>query len=107
MKTLHLTVTAQPFEVMVTGEKYLEFRKPTQWIKQRMYHKDGTPKTYDVVKITNGYNRDRPNFIAKFICFGYSDFDYLTRYTNGLSVEVEKGDVIIYLGKVIKVENYG
>jgi hypothetical protein len=32
MKILHLTLSKLPFEVMATGEKTTEYRKPSKWI---------------------------------------------------------------------------
>ena len=47
IKTLNLTVHGHAFEVMETGEKFLEFREPTKWIKSRLFDKDGKPRKYD------------------------------------------------------------
>lgn len=66
LKILHLSLKKEPFEVMVTGEKNQEFRKPTKWILSRLYNKDGTPKHYDVVKFTNGYGKDKPQFVCEY-----------------------------------------
>ena len=43
-KTLHLNINKTPFEIMVTGEKPEEYRKPTKWIISRLYNKDKSLK---------------------------------------------------------------
>lgn len=105
MKTLHLTLTKVPFDLMITGEKTVEFRKPTQWIKSRLWDKNGSLKQYDVVKFTNGYGRDKPYFIADFKTVNLSPFeDHFQNYT-GLSVMIRKGDIKIFFGKILEKGN--
>lgn len=58
MSTLNLSLHKLPFDVMLTGEKDKEYRKPSKWIVSRLYNKDGTLKKYDVVKFVNGYGHD-------------------------------------------------
>lgn len=101
MKILHLTLKKEWFDIMVTGEKTLEFRKPTDWINSRLLG-----NKYDIVKFTNGYGADKPYFIAKFIGFATAKavFDTCT-YSNGLSVRVEAGDKIINIGEIIERGN--
>lgn len=41
-KVLVLSVTKQWFDLMETGEKTIEFRKPKKFIKDRLYNKDGS-----------------------------------------------------------------
>lgn len=102
-KTLHLTLSARPFEVMVTEEKGLEFRKPSDWIKSRLYGKE-----YDFVKFTHGYGKNKPWFISEyegyFIADSSDDGDEY-KYSNGLKVKVEAGDYVIMLGQVVDSGN--
>jgi signal peptidase I len=102
MKTLHLTLSKLPFEVMVTGEKTEEFRKDSQWIISRLIN-----KKYDVIKFTNGYGKDKPYFICKYLGFNKCYMDLSKHeYSNGLIVDgIGKGDFIIYLGKIIEKGN--
>ncbi|MEO9884962.1 MAG: hypothetical protein ABJG33_04925 [Balneola sp.] len=97
---LHLTLSNKPFEVMVTGEKFLEFRKPSDWIKSRL-----VGKGYDLVKFVNGYGADKPYFIAEYLCYTEAEKDLSTVYSNGLRVESERGDFVIILGHVIEKGN--
>jgi hypothetical protein len=94
-KTLKLTLKAQPFELMQTYEKCNEFRKPSDWIKSRLYNKDGSMKNYDLVEFTNGYGSTRPRFTAYYCGFSICQKDITLTYSNGLVVKVEKGDFII------------
>lgn len=104
-KILHLTLNREAFEVMVTGEKNTEYRKPTRWIKSRLYHKDGTKKSFDLVKFTNGYGKDRPSFTREFDGFGISVTRHEKKFSNGLKVTIERGDFQILLKGKISVEN--
>lgn len=103
--TLHLTLTKEPFDVMQTGEKKIEFRKPTDWIKSRFYDKKGNVRVYDLVKFTNGYGSHRPNFTAEFNSLAFASSDYVLEYSNGLKVPVEEGMYCIGLGKIIERKN--
>lgn len=105
MKILHLSVNKAPFDVMVTGEKGWEFRKPTRWIKSRMFNKDGSVKSYDLVQVTNGYGNHRPQFTAKFKGFYLHFGPFTWEYSNGLQVSVSKDDYAIELGKIISTKN--
>jgi hypothetical protein len=105
LRVLKLTLSKSPFDVMHTGEKQTEFRKPSEWIESRLYDKEGNEKEYDLVEFINGYGSDKPVFVAKYLGFARAEADYSISYSNGLNVEVEKGDYKIYLGQVIKIAN--
>lgn len=98
-RTLQLTLKAEPFKVMVTGEKKLEFREPGSWILSRLN------KPYDLVKFTNGYNANSPYFIAKFIKWWIGQSDTEFTYSNGLIVPRKKGMVVIQIGEIIERGN--
>lgn len=105
MKILHLSLKKQPFEVMATGEKTEEFRKPSKWIESRLFDKNGNFRKYDFVVFTNGYGKHRPSFTCEFkqaskVVLG----NFSLYYSNGLNVTIDKGDYIIYLGKIIKTD---
>lgn len=104
---LHLTLSKKPLDVMVTGEKKEEFRINSDWIRSRLYNKDGTEKKYDFIKFTNGYGNHRPYFICKYIGFIECYMDVAARvYSNGLKVEgIGKGDFIIFCGEIIEKGN--
>lgn len=118
MKTLKLTLHKQAFEVMVTGEKTMEFRKPSKWIKSRLWNLKGylfpkekttpifEPKEYDIIEFTNGYGKDKPKFTAEYKGFMENIEPFIKTYSNGLKVEIESRDIIIKIGKVLTIENY-
>jgi len=103
-RTLVLTLSKTPFELMYKGIKKREFRKPSEWIKSRLFNKDGTRKDYDVVKFTNGYGNNKPTFTAIFNGFDSIKEDTSIPYDT-LTVEASKGDFVIFLGDVIKKKN--
>jgi hypothetical protein len=105
MKTLHLTLKKAAFEVMITGEKPDEFRKPTQWLKSRLYNKDGSKKHYRLVKFTNGYGHHRPFFTADYKDFSECVTPQIMKYSNGLKVQIEPGDIKISFGKINIIGN--
>jgi hypothetical protein len=96
MALLQLTLNRDAFEVMRSGEKAEEFRKPSKWMLSRLN------KQYDTVKFTNGYGRERPWFIAEVISVHYAESDYTREYSSGLRVSVSAGDVVITLGRVVE-----
>ncbi len=101
MKTLRLTLHKPAFDVMLTGEKTFEIRKPSRWIKSRLFDKDGNHKIYDCVHFTQGYGKNRPFFVAK--CMAVCEVQAHTNweFSNGLAVETEPGDYMIVLGNII------
>lgn len=104
-KILKLTVHREAFEVMVTGEKFLEFREPTDWIKSRLFDKDGKPKQYDFIELTNGYGNHRPQFTAEYVGFYEKTHDHIFKFSNGLHVATKKGMYVIGLGNIISRKN--
>lgn len=94
-KVLKLTLKRKPFAVMLTGEKDFEVRKPSKWILSRLKN-----KKYDNVQFVNGYGNSRPMFFCEykgwFEAIGSATF----KFSDGLAVNVEKGDIIIQLGEV-------
>ena len=110
-KILHLSIKKEYFEVMVTGEKTFEFRKPSDWNKSRLFEKhktygDELPKKYGYVRFTNGYGNDKPYFTCVFLGFQKAKDNYMKKYSNGETVKIFKGDFIISLGKIVEIGNY-
>ena len=60
-----MTLKAAPYEVMVTGEKKVEFRKVSKWMESRLFSKDGD-RQYDRVVFVNGYRR-RPTTVLHIV----------------------------------------
>lgn len=104
MKTLHLTLSKEPFAVMVTGEKQQEFRDPSQWMISRMY-KNGRIANYDFVKFTNGYGKDKPYFIAVYKDFYRENRATRHEWSTGFAVVSVPGDFVINIGQIIEKGN--
>lgn len=97
-KILHLTLKKVWFDLMVSGEKQFEYRTPSDWIATRL------TKDYDVIKFVNGYGNDKPYFICEYNGYEISEKDDVVSYNNS-TVEVENGDYIIHLGKILETGN--
>jgi hypothetical protein len=105
LKVLKLTLAGGPFNVMATGEKRTEYRKPSDWIASRLMDPAGQEKDYDMVEFRNGYGPDVPMFMAHYYGFTRAIADYSMTYSNGLAVAVKKGDFKIHLGPVTLLAN--
>ena len=85
--------------MMLQGVKKEEFRKPSDWIKSRL-----VGKQYKFVKFVNGYGNDKPYFICEYK--GYRQTEKTqTIVFNKEKVEVNSGDYIIDLGKIVDCGN--
>jgi hypothetical protein len=102
MNILHLNVSEKPFQVMITGEKTNEYRRPSLWMLTRLFDKQGNKKKYTHVKITWGYGADRPYFICEFKYFLFTERSYTITYSTGFKVKISKGDINIKLGKIVE-----
>lgn len=68
-RILRLTLKVMPFQVMKTGEKLEEFREPSDWIRSRLFTKDGMPREYDMIEYVNGYGATRPRLFTDYCGF--------------------------------------
>lgn len=107
MRTLNLTLKKPPFDTMLSGEKTLEYREPTDWIISRLFDKKGFRKKYDTVKFVNGYGSDKPYFIAEFK--GWEPVylkSHKINYPSGFELQIEEGYyIVIKLGKILESGN--
>ncbi len=95
MTTLKLSINKKAFDVMVTGEKFEEFRDESKWILSRL------KKPYEFIQFTNGYGDERPVFIAKYLEYALADVDRV--YSNGLKVKGKK--IVITFGEITEKRN--
>lgn len=103
-KVLLLNLKREPFEVMVTGEKKVEYREIKEWMRSRLFDKNGNPKQYDYVKFILGYSNDNPFFYAPFL--GFEELKEVDEtYSNGLHVKFNDEKYGIKLGEPIKIGN--
>ena len=103
-KVLVLPVCKVWFDLMETGEKTSEFRKPTKFIKDRLYNKDGSTKHYDYILINNGYGYHLPYFIAKYEGFG-TGYNNQYTFSDDSNISVLPEDYNIFLGEIIYKAN--
>ena len=66
VRVLHLTLKKEWFDLMISGKKRVEYRKPSKWIISRL------EKEYDVIRFTNGYGSDKPYFVCEYKGFEIS-----------------------------------
>lgn len=64
LQVLRLTLKKPWFDMIASGEKTEEYRKPSDWILSRLIGKQ-----YDVVEFSNGYGHRAPKILVKF--FGW------------------------------------
>lgn len=105
-KILHLSLTKMPFDLMLHEWKLNEYRKPSDWIKSRLYHADGTLKEYDYIKFTNGYGLHMPFFYCEYLGFYPAEAPsieewYSIAFGVQFKVNVEENDLIIPVGKIV------
>ncbi len=105
MTTLKLTLSKDPFDVMKTGEKQIEYRRKSKWIESRLYNKNGTPREYDYIEFVNGYGKDKPRFKAEFKGFIVKNYINET-YSNGLQVCLYEPTYCIHLGKICHFDTF-
>lgn len=95
--TLKLTLSKKPFEVMLTGEKTVEYRRQSQWMKSRLFDKHGNLRVYSTVEFVNGYGKDRPRFTVEFKGVSVVERVYQT-FSNGLTLDINEPVYMIQLG---------
>lgn len=61
MKTLHLTLKKKWFDLILSGEKTIEYREMKPFWEKRL-----VGKQYNVVKFRNGYSPDSPTVTVEF-----------------------------------------
>ena len=100
MQVLKLSLKKAPFDVMVTGEKKVEFREQSAYIKSRFVDsKTGKDKEYDFVEFTNGYGYDKPRFTVTFKGYKLVKEGVHKTYSNGLEVDTRgQATYVISLG---------
>ena len=100
-KTLFLVLKELPFRATLSGEKKIEYRRQSEWIKSRL-----VDKNYDYVKFTHGYGNDKPYLILDYKGWALA-IKKQVNFSNGLVVDAENNDYEIYLGKIIEKGNIG
>jgi hypothetical protein len=98
---LHLTLNAKSFEVMVNGEKIVEYRQPSKWLLSRI-----SLTSYDKIKFVNGYGSTRPFFVARYLGWEVHDDKLaIEEFSNGLRVNIKPGIIKIKIGEICEKGN--
>ena len=98
--TLKLTLSALPYQVMVTGEKIEEYRRQSEWLKSRLY-RNGQLRPLTHIEFVHGYGKDRPRFTAEFkglreINSEDPEWNKIITYSNGLKVHINEPMYILH-----------
>jgi len=99
MKFLYLPLKREPFEVTLSGEKKIEYRRKSIWIESRIIN-----KKYDAIKFTLGYGKEKPWMLVQYL--GWEEVKSNTfSFSNGLKVIVNDGDYALKLGNILETGN--
>ena len=101
LSVLRMIVVRDMFDVMVDGEKKVEYKPDTPTWRSRLFHEGdlAAPKRFDVVRVYNArcYDRNARWFEAPFLGVSLVSFDthggVAGPYSNGKSFELGKGDL--------------
>lgn len=63
---LHLTLRKEPFELIRSGAKRLEYRDNTPYWATRLMDGD-VPRRFELVSFRNGYRADSPKLVVKWV----------------------------------------
>ncbi len=103
-KVLFLNLKTEPFKVMITGEKYQEYRDISKWMNSRVFNKDGSSREYDYVKFVLGMGADKPMFISKFV--GIKKVQSIhKKYSTGFEVNFDNERYAVCLAEVVYSAN--
>jgi hypothetical protein len=101
---LLLNIKTAPFNVMVAGEKKVEYREIKKWMNSRLFDKEGNPRKYDLVKFVLAYSSKNPYFYAPFLGVERMK-DVNVQYSSGYSVKFSEERWGIKFGKPILIGN--
>ncbi len=65
MKTLHLNVKKQWFDMIASGFKKEEYREIKDYWVNRLMKADASFEKFDLIEFKNGYQKNAPTFIVK------------------------------------------
>ncbi len=100
MKTLHLNLKRKWYDMILSGEKVEEYRELSKyWFSRfviaKLYIPDLIRQDYDTITFSNGYAKDRDQFVIELIKIGISD----GRPEWG--AELDKKYFVLFLGKFL------
>lgn len=94
METLHLNLKRKWYDMILSREKKEEYRAMTDYWKTRM--KNVRKNNIETITFSNGYNKDRDQFIIKL--------EYISIRTGLEEWGAEKGKsyFVLHLGEILK-----
>ena len=103
-RVLLFNLKLEPFNVMVTAEKKIEFRDKGKYWDKRLTIQDGSPKIFDYVKFRHAYNSINPFFICKYE--GLETVKNIhVKYSTGFEVNFNEEKWGIKLGEIVLIGN--
>ena len=91
----------EPYDVMITGEKQLEFRIASSYWRRRLLNRDGSPKIFDILEFSLGYGSNRPKFQANHVGTRIIS-EYHHTWSNGLCVTFTAVEyIVVELGTIV------
>ena len=82
---LKVVIKGEPFDLIASKKKKIEYRAFTPFWISRLYDKNGKKRTYELIEFINGYNTDARRMLTKFKGFS------------------KRGNMLhIHIGKIIK-----
>lgn len=103
-KILWLPLKGIWFDIMVTGEKRFEIRKDCDWLRSRLYDKNGEERNYDYVGYTRGYGSSVPMFLCKYNGFTRNRSGCI-KFSNNIFLVFGDTDFMIFNGPIMKKAN--
>ena len=104
MKTLHLNVKKQWFDMIASGFKKEEYREIKEyWINRFIKKEDLSNQNYSIIEFKNGYQKKSPTIIVEFngIFVGKPK----PEWSGNIFGKEIKDCFVIKLGKVLKKQD--
>lgn len=103
-KVLFFNLKLEPFNVMVTGEKKIEYRDKGNYWDKRLTIQDGTPKSFDYVKFRHAYDSKNPFFICRYE--GLKTVKNIhVKYSTGFETNFDEEKWGVILGEIVLIGN--
>ena len=92
-RVLRLTLSAKPFEATRLGEKHVELRRDSAWIRSRLIVRhSGLVREYDYISYRHGYATDSPYTVCAWGGTVWCEEEInLGPYSNGLVLKTSGG----------------
>ncbi len=66
MGVLKIVIRKEPFDLIASGKKKIEYREVKPFWHSRLYDVNGKKRHYDSIEFINGYNVDAKRMVAKY-----------------------------------------